>query len=79
MRAFVEAIQEEGLYHVEPSHKDIGGQICEMKRRSTLRSAISVKDMLQISTNREEFLTLSLALGLLPSGGWTLSTIFLKP
>ena len=79
MRAFVEAIQEEGLWRVEPSHKDIGGQICEMKRRNTLRSAISVKDMLQISINREELLTLSLALGLLPNGGWTLSALFLKP
>jgi len=69
MRAFVEAIREEGLYHVEPSRKGIGGQICGRKRRSTLGNAISVKDMLQISINLEEFLTLSLALGLLPSGG----------
>ena len=67
MRAFVETIQEEGLYHVESSHKD--GQICRRNRRSTLGNAISVKDMLQISINLEEFLTLSLALGLLPSGG----------
>ena len=69
MRAFVEAIQEEGLYHVEPSHKDIGGQKCGRKRRSTLGNAISVKGMLQISINREEFLILSLALGPLPNGG----------
>ena len=79
MRAFVEAIREEGLYHVELSHKDIGGQICGKKRRSTLGNAISVKGMLQISINLGEFLTLSLALSLLPSGGWTLSALFLKP
>ena len=75
----MEAIQEEGLYHVEPSHKDIGGQICRRKRRSTLGNAINAKDMLQISINREEFLTLSPALGLLPNGGWILSALFLKP
>ena len=79
MKAFVEAIQEEGLYHAKPSHKVIGGQICGEKRRSMLRNAISVRDMLQISTNREEFLTLSQALGLLRNGGWTLSALFLKP
>ena len=79
MRASVGAIQEEGLYHVEPSHKDIGGQICGRKRRSTLRNAISVRDMLRISTNREEVLTLSQALSLLRNGGWTLLTLFLKP
>ena len=75
----MEAIQGEGLYHAEPSHKDIGGQICRRKRRSTLGNVISVKDTLQISINQEEFLTLSPALGLLLNGGWTLSALFLKP
>ena len=75
----MEAIQKEGLYHAEPSRKVIGGQICEEKRRSTLRNVISVRDMLRISTNLEEFLTLSQAFGLLRSRGWTLSALFLKP
>ena len=79
MKVFVEVIQGEGLYHTEPSHKDIGGQICRRKRRSVLGNVISAKDSLQISTNQEEFLTLSLALGLLLNGGWTLSALFLKP
>ena len=75
----MEAIQEEGLYHAEPSRKVIGGQICGEKRRSTLRNAISVRDMPRISTKREEFLTLSQARDLLRNGGWTLSALFLKP
>ena len=79
MKALVEVIQGEGLYHFEPSHKDIGGQICRKKHRSMLGNVISAKGSLQISTNQEEFLTPSLALGLLLNEDWTLSAFFLKP
>ena len=75
----MEVIQGEGLYHTEPSPKDIGGQICRRKRRSILGNVISARDSLQISTNQEEFLILSPTLGLLFNGGWTLSALFLKP
>ena len=69
MKAFVEVIQGEGPYHTRPLLKDIGGQICRRKRRSMLENVTSAKDLLQISTNQEEFLTLSPALGLLLNEG----------
>ena len=69
MKAFVEVIQGEGLYHTRPLLKDIGGQICRRKCRIMLKNATSVKGSLRTSTSLEEFLNLCPTLGLLLNGG----------
>ena len=35
MKEFVEATQETNPYLIEPSFRDIGGQICKRKHKST--------------------------------------------
>ena len=72
MKGFMGVIQEENPCLIGLLPRDIGGQTCKRRRKNTLRNAISVKGLGQIFTNLEEFSTLSLALGHLLNGGWTL-------
>ena len=71
-------IREEDHCLIRLLPRDIGGQACKKRRKNTLRNAISVKGSHQIFTSLEEFSTLSLALGHLLNGVWTLWDLFLK-
>ena len=72
MKGFVGVIHEEDSCLIGLLPRDIGGQTCKRRRKNTLRNAISVKGSRQIFTSLEEFSTLSLALGHLFNGTWTL-------
>ena len=72
MKGFVGVIQEEDFYLIGLLPKDIGGQTCKRRCRSTLRNVISVKGLRRIFTSLEEFSILFLALGHLLNGAWTL-------
>ena len=79
MRVFAEVTQGEDPYRTGRLCKDIGGQVCRRKHRSTLGNVTSARDLPQTFTSWEELSTLSPALGRLLSGGWTLSALFLRP
>ena len=72
MKEFMGVTQEEDLSLMEPSPKDIGGQVCRRKPKSMSRSVINAKSLPQTSTNQVESSILSLVLGRLLSGAWIL-------
>ena len=78
MKGFVGVIHEEYLCLIGLLPKDIGGQTCKRRRRNMLKNAISVKGLRPIFASLEEFSTLSLALGHLLNGAWTLWDLSLK-
>ena len=71
-KGFVEVIQEEDPCLTGLLPKDIGGQTCKKRRRSTSRNAINVRGLSPIFTSLEGFSTLFLIRGLLLNGAWTL-------
>ena len=78
MKGFVGVIQEEDPCLIGLLPKDIDGQACKKRRRNMLKNAISVKGLRPIFASLEEFSTLSLALGHLLKGAWTLWDLSLK-
>ena len=55
MKEFVGVTLKEGLYLIELSPRDIGGQAYKSLPKIILRSVISVKDVAQILINLEGF------------------------
>ena len=78
MKEFVGAIQEEDHWHTEPSLKGTGGRACRKRPKNMSRSATNARDLPQISTNREESLTLFPVLGHSLNGIWILSALSRK-